>query len=170
MSPAAHLVRGTFQPSRHAGHDVPESPGGVPESPKKLSGDAAKEWDRMIGRLQAMGSLSRVDDAALYQYCRLFAETEELFVTKGETAASIDILEENIGDLHDADLVAAFQEITKLRMLEARYGVQIRQGRMSIRQYLVEFGLTPSARSRVKLPAAKAKVDPNKAKYGVTAG
>jgi hypothetical protein len=41
----------------------------------------------------------------------------------------------------------------------------LRQGHMAIRQYLVEFGMTPSARTRVKLPPAAPAVDPNKARY-----
>lgn len=109
----------------------------------------------MVGRLSLVGTLSAVDDAALYQYCRLFAETEALAVSQIETAASIDIVEENLHGLKGADIVAAFQEITKLRQLEARYTSQIRQGRMAVRQFLVEFGMTPSARTRVKVPEKK---------------
>jgi hypothetical protein len=36
---------------------------------------------------------------------------------------------------------------------------------MALRQYLVEFGMTPSARSRVKVPSAKPVVDANKERY-----
>lgn len=165
MSPATHLLRGTFQPSRHAGHDTPEPPKGRPEPPKPLDDEAQAEWDRMIVRLELMGVLTVVDDAVLYQHCRLFAETEAIAVSQAETAASIKIVEENLAGLKKEELVAVFQEITKLRQIEARYTTQVRQGRMAQRQYLAEFGLTLSARSRVKLPPAKPTVDPQKAKY-----
>jgi len=89
---------------------------------------------------------------AMYQYCRLYADTEALSVLQEETGGSIDRLEENLSGLDGAELVQCFQEITKLRQLEARYVVQIRQGRMGILRFLVEFGHTPSARARVKLP------------------
>lgn len=142
---------GTFRPDRHAGLSNPEPPSGKPEPPKVLEGDALEEWNRMVGRLEVSRTLTKVDDAVLYQYCRLFAETEALAVSQLETASSIDIMEENLSGLEGSELVQAFQEITKLRQLESRYGTQIRQGRMALRTYLVEFGMTPAARSRVKV-------------------
>lgn len=165
IAPETHLLRGTFQPSRHAGHTVPDAPQGTPSPPDPLEPAAQAEWDRMVKRLELTGAISLVDDAAIYQYAKLYAETEAIATTQAETAASIDLLEENLKDIDKDELVAVFQEITKLRQLEARYTTQVRQGRMAIRQYLVEFGLTPSARSRVKLPPAKPQVDPNKERY-----
>lgn len=150
-----HKLEGTFQKVRHAGIVTPAAPSGVPVSPKELDGDALAEWDRMVARMTDLGTSSHVDDAVLYQYCRLFAETESLAVSQLETAASIDIIEENLHGLDGSELVQCFQEITKLRQLESGYSTKIRQGRMAIRQYLVEFGMTPSARTRVKLPEKK---------------
>jgi hypothetical protein len=105
----------------------------------------------MVSRLSVSQTLTLVDDAALYQCCRLFAETEALAETQAETGESVARLEENLAGLEGADLVACFQEITKLRQLESRYVSLIRQGRMAMRIYLVEFGLTPAARSRVRV-------------------
>ena len=146
---------GTFRKDRHGDLRNPAPPIGRPDPPKELTGEALAEWERMIARCELDGTLSKVDDAALYQYCCLFAETEAIAVTKQELADSARILQENFdrqGDVDFSDLLAAAQEITKLRQLEARYTSQIRQGRMSIKAYLVEFGKTPAARSRVKLP------------------
>lgn len=158
-SEARHKLEGTFQRVRHEGSRTPESPLGVPVAPKELTGDALEEWGRMVGRMTALGTLSSVDDAALYQYCRLFAETEAIAVTQIETASTIDLLEENLHGEDREDIVSIIQEISKLRQLEARYTTQIRQGRMAIRSYLVEFGMTPSARTRVRLPE-KSQADP----------
>lgn len=113
----------------------------------------------MVQRLETVGSLSTVDDAAIYQYAQSFAETEDLALARLETAASIGIVEENLADLKGADLVQAFQEITKLRQLESSYIGKIQAGRSKLRQWLVEFGMTPSARTRVKLPE-QPKADP----------
>ncbi len=151
-----HAQTNTFRGDRHGDAVAPEPPKGVPESPKPLEGDALAEWDRMIDRMQSSGTLSVVDDAALYQYCRLFAETEQIERTQAETSETVRILQENFdgkGDLSFENMLAVAQEITKLKKLEASYISQVRQGRMAIRQYLVEFGMTPAARSRVKLPA-----------------
>lgn len=146
-----HQQQGTFRADRHGDTPSPEPPVGVPTSPKELTGDAADEWGRMVHRLSASKTLSIVDDAVLYQYCQLFAETERIAITQLETAATIDIVEENLGHVKGPDLTAAIQEITKLRQLESRYTSQIQRGRGLLRTFLVEFGLTPAARSRVKV-------------------
>lgn len=151
-SPAEHRALGTFQPVRHAGFEAPDPFVGTPESPEPLEGRAAAEWDRMLERLADCKTLAKVDAAAIYQYCRLYAETEALAELQSETGASVKILEENLAGLKGPDLVACFQEISKLRQLEARYVTQIRQGRMAQKAYLVEFGLTPASRSRVRIP------------------
>ena len=78
IGPTSHVMRGTFQRSRHAGHAVPEPPRGTPEPPEPLTGKAKAEWGRMVGRLTLNGALSVVDDAALYQYVKLYAETEQI--------------------------------------------------------------------------------------------
>ncbi len=151
-----HVLAGTFRGDRHGDAVAPEPPKGKPEPPKPLDGDALEEWDRMIGRMESSGTLSKVDDAALYQHCRLFAETEQIERTQAETSETVRILQENFDgkdDLSFENMLAVAQEITKLKKLEASYISQVRQGRMAIRQYLVEFGMTPAARSRVKLPA-----------------
>lgn len=154
-----HEQRGSYREDRHGGATNPDPPKGAPMPPKPISGEAAEEWDRMIVRLTDSGALSTVDGGALYQYCQLFAETEGIALTKAETEQSIDRLEENMSGLEGGELVQCFQEITKLRQLEARYITQVRQGRMAIRVFLVEFGLTPAARSRVKIAKPDAPED-----------
>lgn len=157
----ALVVAGTFRNDRHGDHESPDPPKGPPEAPKDLTGDALAEWQRMVWRLEVSGTLSKVDDASIYQYACLFAETEQHVVARDEARESVKLLQENLSDLNGADLVQCFQEISKMARLEASYSTQIRQGRMAIRQFLVEFGMTPAARSRVKLPPSKpqSKVD-----------
>lgn len=154
LSPSIHALRGTERADRHDGYSVPEPPVGTPEPPKALETDAAAEWDRMIGRLELSGSLSKADDAALYQYCQMFSETERLSVKQAEVDQAVQRLEESAADadLEVKDRMALYLEIGKMRQLEAGYDNKIRQGRMALRQWLVEFGLTPAARGRVKLP------------------
>lgn len=148
---------GTFRDDRHGHFDSLEAPKGTPERPMELDDMAGAEWDRMIRRLKESKAISTVDDGVLYQYCQLFAETEQIKVKQLENDASIDIVEENLGELKGTDLVAAFQEIGKMRKLDSRYIDQIRQGRVALKGYLVEFGLTPASRGRVRLPKAEAQ-------------
>jgi P27 family predicted phage terminase small subunit len=147
-------LAGTYRKDRHE-HLPPDVPEGIPTPPRPLDGEALEEWQRMITRLTSTGALSAVDDAVLYQYCQLFAETEGIALAQAETAATVKILQENLDGLAEltfADLMAAAQEITKLRKLEAGYITKVRQGRMALRMLLTEFGLTPASRGRVKVP------------------
>jgi P27 family predicted phage terminase small subunit len=154
-----HKLQGTFQKVRHAGVRNPEPPPGIPTPPKKIDGDSAEEWTRMVGRLAKSKTLSEVDDAALYQYCQMFAETERLSISQEEVGSSLQIINDSLGDYEGAERIAIFQEMSKMRQLEAGYSTKIRQNRMALKAWLVEFGLTPASRGRVKLPDAKPDVD-----------
>jgi hypothetical protein len=168
-SAGLHVLQATFRKQRHAAAAFPApAPGGLPEPPEGLPEAVLQQWHVTVACLQALGTVSRVDGLIVEQYSRLFVETAELAVTQAETGASIARLEENLSDLTGAELVQCFQEIVKLRQLEARYATQIRQGRMAQRQYLIELQLTPASRTRgVAAPntAATPAVNPRKAKY-----
>jgi hypothetical protein len=163
-----HVLQGTFRKQRHGQASAPDHvPGGIPEPPEGLPEAVLQQWHVTVAFLEAMGTVSRVDALVVEQYSRLFVETAQIAVTQSEVGASIAILEENLSGLDGAEVVQCFQEITKLRQLEARYATQIRQGRMAQRQYLIELCLTPASRSRgVSRPATTTTtIDPKKAKY-----
>lgn len=145
-----HVVGGTFRADRHDAAGDVVVPAGTPDPPKTLKGEALAEWQRMVARMVTVNTVSTVDDAALYQYCKLFAETEALEADR-ETGRKMTLaLRRQTQKLEGAELVEAITQIVKLKLLEGKIAVQIRQGRMALRQYLVEFGMTPSARTRVK--------------------
>lgn len=160
-SRADHERDGTFRKDRHADLANPEPPPGRPVTPKGLEGLALAEWGRMVARLEACQSLFKTDDAVLFQYCRLFAETEDVGDQRATAVASLQILEENLGDgdLEPADKVALFTQIVALNKTISKCTDQLRQGRMALRQYLVELGQTPASRGRIKLPAKKKELD-----------
>jgi len=111
----------------------------------------------MVRRLEHTRVLSLVDDGALYQYCRLFAETEALCDRQAEIEVSIGLLEENLGKVQGELMVSVIQEISKMRQLQSGLDTKIRQGHMAQRVFLVEFGLTPSSRTRVAANTADTK-------------
>ena len=113
----------------------------------------------MIHRLEAAKTLSTVDDAALYQYCCLFAETEGIRTAQRQNAALVTKLHAAVARLRGEQVVEAIAQIVRLRHLDAKHTVQLRQGHMALRQYLVEFGMTPAARSRVKATAIEPPKD-----------
>jgi P27 family predicted phage terminase small subunit len=154
-----HELDGTFRKDRHAELSSPEPPSGRPDTPSELCSVGQAEWDRMMTRLEESQSLFRVDDAAIYQYCRLYAETESVAEHKATLEASVARLEENLPDFKGEDFVKLVMELGQMMKLIAKCTDQARSGRMAIRQYLVEFGLTPSSRGRIKLPAKKESAD-----------
>lgn len=152
---AEHALTGTGRRDRGttppAGAGLPpEPPAGRPPRPRALAGRARAEWTRMVQRLEASHTISPVDDAALYQYCCLFAETEAIAGARGRNDKLNGRLQIAIRRLQHDDLVRAIESIVQLKKLEAKYTTALRQGHMAIRQYLVEFGMTPAARTRVQ--------------------
>ena len=103
-----------------------------------------------------------LDDAVLFQYVQLYAETEALAADQARTAELIDRLDSEIDALPQNERGSLISDLIKLKQIEARYPNQIRQGRMALRQFLVELGMTPAARGRVKptMPDDKKALSP----------
>src|SRR5688572_929023 len=110
-SMAQHELDGTFRKDRHGAIRNPEPPEGRPEVPEPWGGVGQREWDRMLTRLERSNCLWQVDDAAIYQYCRLFEETQDIARQQERASATLEILEENVSDVAKDDLVQLFQQI-----------------------------------------------------------
>lgn len=134
-----HLVRGTFRRDRHEGAASVVATPGPPEPPKPLAGDAKEEWDRVVLALSDTGAISVVDGSVLYDYCRLFADAERL-------QKAVDALEMPFFEKVTVD--GAGQEHSEPKVHPGF--AQLRAYRQALRSYLVEFGLTPASRNRVK--------------------
>ena len=142
------VLQGTFRKDRHAGTRNPEPPEGAPAKPATLRGEAAKEWDRMIVRLAKSKSLSPVDDGVLAWYCKLHARAERL-----ETALAAEV------PFFDKVTVDGSGQEHVERKVHPGFA-QCRQYDLPLRVCLVEFGLTPASRGRVKLPETSESEDP----------
>lgn len=151
LSSQQHQLHGTFRTDRHGDGENPDPPKGTPAPPAPLAGDALAEWDRMVARLEQSQTLSLVDDAVLYQYVQLFAETEDIKADHARVRELSADLKKAVQSLEGVELVKAVGEIVKLQQVLAKQRTQLRQGHMAIRQFLVEFGLTTASRSRVKV-------------------
>jgi P27 family predicted phage terminase small subunit len=145
-SQAEHALAGTGRKDRGTAAtstsvDPPDPPPGRPPPPKKLKGEALAEWGRMVDRLELAKTISTVDDGVLYRYCRLHARAERL-------------------ERHVARLRSAFYR-NHLGNPTVHPGfAQLRAYDQALRGYLVEFGMTPAARSRVKVPDGMPPADP----------
>ncbi len=112
----------------------PEPKGKAPGCPAWLDREAKAEWRRVVPELDRLGLLARLDRGALVSMCAAWSV-----------------------------MVTAIQEATVLPGSEYR----TREGRSILKsmhesiatyhRFCGEFGLTPSARSRVRVPESKRK-------------
>ena len=116
---------------RAANKREPRPASGRPPRPKHLEGEARREWNRISKQLLELGLLAKVDRAALAAYCQAWA-----------------------------DWVRAHEELAKGTMItftDKGYPVLnpwwsvATTASKQIKSYLVEFGLSPAARSRLQV-------------------
>jgi P27 family predicted phage terminase small subunit len=115
-------------------------PAGLPDCPDWLDEEAKAEWQRIVPELDAMGLLSRVDRPALAAYCTAWSRW-----------------------VNAEEQVRKFGPIVK----SPERGFPMKSPYLSIadqaleimRKMMVEFGLTPSSRSRIRVPGGGAQAD-----------
>ena len=94
---------------------------------------AKAEWERVIPELQMMGLLSTADRAALAAYCTAWARWVEAEAMVRKLGTIVKSPEKGF-PMKSPYLTIADQALETMRKL------------------MVEFGLTPSSRSRIKVP------------------
>jgi P27 family predicted phage terminase small subunit len=113
-------------------HALPTPARGHPECPKHLRGEARKEWGRITDELDQMGLLTTADRPALALYCQTWARWIEC--------------EERV---HKEGLLTP-APVTKTPMHNP-YLSMANNAHAQIVKLLMEFGLTPNSRSKIKL-------------------
>jgi phage terminase small subunit len=155
-----HAAEGTLR-KEHTDLRSAEPTPGAPDPPKPFtSADAQAEWDRLVWAFNDMGYLAKIDQFVLWQHCNLFAEVEAILDQQRAAQAGLEILEENLAHIDKKELPHVFSEIVALHKIVSKCTDQLRNGRNAIRLFLVEHGLTPGSRGRIKLPAKEVAVDP----------
>lgn len=102
-----------------------------PKCPSWLEPEAKKEWRRMCKVLETIGVLTQVDAAAFAGYCQAYARWKEAeeFLSKHGT-----IFKTPSGYIQQVPQVSIAQTYLKI-----------------MKDFCSEFGLTPSARSRINV-------------------
>ena len=111
----------------------PVPPDGVPDCPDFLDDTAREEWFRTAQVLKEMQLLSRADRSALAAYCVAYSrwvQAEAQVKKHGMIVKSPD---------KGFPMKSPFLSIADQTMEE-------------MRKFMVEFGLTPSSRSRIRVP------------------
>lgn len=137
------VINGEKRPSR-LNPNSPDPERKVPKAPRYLNARAREEWDRITEELGRLNMLCELDRTELASYCICQArhmEAEELL----EKTGLLDT---------DADGRAIKNPL-----------VEISSKHMELaHKFLIEFGMTPSSRARVKVP----KKDDGKNKWTLT--
>lgn len=113
----------------------PSAPAGVPDCPDHLDDEARAEWFRTTKVLLDMGLLSKADRAALGAYCVAYSrwvDAERMVKKYGTIVKS-----PNGFPMKSPYLCIAESSMEQMRKL------------------LVEFGLTPSSRTRIRVSEAQ---------------
>jgi len=101
----------------------------VPSCPNHLSGDAKREWRRIVGLLAVVGLVSQIDRATLAAYCQAYGRwchAERMIKKEGAIITTPNGHEQKSPWLTIAD-----------KAMEQMH------------RYAVEFGLTPASRTRI---------------------
>lgn len=114
-------------------HDEPKPTLGIPPCPAWLEPEAKKEWRRVSRELDRIGMLTLVDGTALAGYCESYArwrQAERILTEQGKLTYETDT-----GYVRERPEVGIAQRYLGL-----------------VKQFAAEFGLTPSSRTRIRVP------------------
>jgi len=105
-----------------------------PTAPAHLNDDAKDEWTRVVGELDALGILTGLDRAALGAYCQAYGRwaQAERALSKMTNQADGLIIKTISGNMIQNPLVGVANKAMA-----------------DMVRYAAEFGMTPSARSRL---------------------
>lgn len=110
----------------------------IPKCPPHLQAEAKKEWRRIACELETLGLVTRIDRAALAAYCAAWAEV--VFCEKKISAANEADPNGEAGMIWDTP--SGYKQMSVWLQIRNRA-----YDRMM--KFAAEFGMSPSARSRV---------------------
>ena len=120
--------------------DEPQPDVEIPEPPEELSADAQAEWERVTPMLYELGLLSQIDRAALTAYCVAWGrwmEAEAALKKHGVVVKSPN----------GFPVQSPFLAVANRAMKQ-------------VKEFLAEFGVSPSSRTRVSASKKPAEGNP----------
>ena len=124
-----------YKDRKRINKDEPKPLGKLPRCPGYLNKEAKKEWWRMVRLLRPIGLLTEIDGKALELYCINHAEYMDCF--------------------HKVEAAGRIVESPKGYPIYNPYWSQMKRIESDIHKFLIEFGLTPSSRTRRRVEKKK---------------
>lgn len=122
------VIKGTLQKCRE--RKEPKPPTAIPDAPKCLDSVGKREWKRITAELYRLGLVTALDMAALAGYCQAFSTWYQA-AKELKTEKNLTVMTEK-GNVIQHPLVGI-----------------VNTSAAEMRRFLVEFGMTPSSRSKV---------------------
>ena len=139
-----HILNGNPSKIKDLGKNEPKPAPICPECPEWLCKDAKKEWERISPQLEKLGLLTQIDMAALVGYCESWAQYKK----------AIEFIQKN-GEVYPIK-----DDNGKIKYLQQFPQVSIaNKALINIKSFCTEFGMTPSARSRMIVAGADENSD-----------
>jgi P27 family predicted phage terminase small subunit len=124
----------------------PKPPRGKPNAPAHLSDKAREAWSYVSDHLDRMGALTKVDALALEALCEAYADYLAARATLAEFGSNYyETVNAQGGVMHRPHPAVAVMQDADRR----------------IKAWFVEFGMTPSSRSRIQVGNGEANEDPS---------
>jgi P27 family predicted phage terminase small subunit len=131
-----HLLQGGKKKTHRKPNDrEPKPPTIIPKCPRHLDREARAEWRRMIKELEPLGILTKLDKAVFAVYCQAYSTW--------------------------AQATRKIQEMGMVRITKSGYTEQnpffpiANKAKEQMMKALIELGMTPSSRSRIKVMPKK---------------
>ena len=121
----------------------PQAPVEVPDMPPHLDEEAQAEWGRISVALHMLRIIARIDRAALAGYCQAYSrwvKAEDILKKTGEVLRSADT-----GNFYRNPWLDVANRALR-----------------QMKEFLIEFGMTPSSRVRLKVAPLDSSSDFNK--------
>lgn len=130
------ILQGTTRKDRMVENE-PEPENKIPSPPSHLNKTAVCEWERISVELFRLGLLSEIDRSALAGYCEAYSLWVEACEYKNEMAQK------------DPSNKGLLDTTSNMNVIQAPIVGIINQSRKAMKDFLVEFGMSPASRTRV---------------------
>lgn len=147
------LRGGTKYSHRPPRSNEPKPRVGLPPCPKHLNAEARKEWRRMSKELHDLGLLTKLDKTVFAIYCTSWATWKdacEKLTTMSMIMPKKSVKTEKIAP----DGTITNKQAVGAPMINPYFRIQ-QEAQTQMMKCLCEMGMTPSSRTRVKVPPKK---------------
>jgi P27 family predicted phage terminase small subunit len=127
-------------PGKRPLRDEPEPEQKVPECPEELTADAKKEWERITVLLSSCGLVTEIDRAALAAYCQVYSRWLE-------AEREIEELGLVVKTPNGYPILSPYLSVANKALHQ-------------MQSFLIEFGMSPAARSRISAAPPKGDESP----------